>query len=46
MLPSVARQYVMSPALWQDAQIGQQHHSLINLEHLHDLLFDLVERTF
>ena len=46
MLRSVARQYVMNSALWQDAQIGQQHHSLINLEHLHDLLFDLVERTF
>ena len=49
MLRSVARQYVMSSALWQDAQIGQQPHSLIHLEHLYDLLFvqfrELLKRT-
>ena len=35
MLQGAARQYVMSTELWQDAQIGQEHYTLMNLEHPH-----------
>jgi hypothetical protein len=35
----------MSTELWQDAKVRQQHHTLIHLEHLHDLLLALDDRV-